>query len=60
MAAAVVAMVATNQDLAERVQIMEQVADIYEAKVSALEACERGAKGYYYPDGRLYECMKPL
>jgi hypothetical protein len=61
MAAAVVVMVATNQDLAERVQIMEAVTEIYEAKVAALEACERGAIGYHYPaTGKLFECSKPL
>jgi Iap family predicted aminopeptidase len=61
MVAAVVVMVATNQDLAERVQIMEAVTDIYEAKVATLEACERGAVGYYYAESKkTFECSKPL
>ena len=62
MAAAVAVMVATNQDLAERVQIMEAVTEIYEAKVSAMEACESGeSRGYHYPEtGKLFECSKPL
>jgi hypothetical protein len=61
MASAVIVMIATNQDLSERVLVMETVTDIYEAKVSAMEACESGkSRGYHYPDGRLFECMKPL
>lgn len=61
MASAVIVMVLTNQDLAERVQIMEAVTEIYEAKVATLEACERGAVGYHYPaTGKLFECSKPL
>jgi hypothetical protein len=58
MVAAVVVMVTTNQDLAERVQIMEQVVEVYEAKVAVLHDCERGAVAYHYPDGTAYECTK--
>jgi len=62
MVSAVIVMVATNQDLAERVQIMEAVTEIYEAKVSAMEACESGkSRGYHYPEtGKLFECMGKL
>ena len=61
MASAVIVMIATNQDLAERVQIMEAVTEIYEAKVAVLHDCERGAIGYHYPaTGKLFECSKPL
>lgn len=38
----------------------EQAAEIYRASQKVLLDCERGAAGYYYPDGRAFECAKPL
>lgn len=43
-----------------RAEHAERAAELYEAKARVLHDCERGATGYYYPDGRTYECSKRL
>lgn len=58
--AAVAVMAITNQDLKARAEIMEKVVEAYEPAVKVLKDCEAGAVGYYYKDGRAFECAKPL
>jgi hypothetical protein len=59
-ASAVIVMIATNQDLAERAAVLEQVLAVYEPRISTMDACERGATAYAYESGRSFECSKPL
>lgn len=40
----------------ERAQFAERAAGLFEARAQALSNCEKGATGYYYPDGRAYQC----
>ena len=58
VAVSVLAVVAT--ELNAKLDVMERVTEIYEAKVTAMTNCEKGAQAYYYPDGRAFECPKPL
>jgi hypothetical protein len=60
VACAVIVMVVTHNDLKERAAIMEQVLTVYEPIVTTFHQCETGATGYYYADGRTYECGKKL
>lgn len=34
----------------------EKAADIYASHAQVMRDCENGAAGYYYKDGRAYEC----
>lgn len=43
-----------------KAEMLERVANTYEANARVLRDCERGATGYYYPDGRVFECSKRL
>ena len=52
--------VAYVDDLEHRALVMEQVLTIYEPIVQTFQRCETGAIGYSYPDGRTFECSKPL
>ena len=59
MALAVIVMIVTHNDLKERAAVMEQVLEVYEPVVQVAKACEAGAVGYAYSDGRAFECSKP-
>ena len=61
MAFAVIVMVTTHQDLADRAEVMEKVLHVYEPRIQVIEACEAGkAIGYHYPSGKAFECQKQL
>lgn len=40
----------------DRAIAAEQAADIGLAHAKAMQACEAGASGYYYSDGRAFQC----
>jgi hypothetical protein len=44
----------------QRAEFAERAAELYASKAKVLDDCERGATGYYYTDGRAYECGKRL
>ena len=44
----------------QRAEAAERAADIFGAQAKVLHDCERGASGYYYNDGRAFECSKRL
>lgn len=46
--------------LVEENLVLSQALEIEGARAQVLRDCERGAVGYYYPDGRAYECSKKL
>ncbi len=41
-------------------QAATQAAQVFEAQARVLRDCERGATGYYYPDGRTFQCGAKL
>ena len=53
---AVLGMVEQIEAATERAIHAEKAAEIYGAKAKVLKDCERGAVGYYYADGRAYQC----
>lgn len=43
-------------DATDRAVAAEQAADIGMAHIKAMRDCEAGASGYYYEDGRAFQC----
>ena len=46
--------------MTDRAIAAERAAEIYGAHAKVMRDCESGATGYHYPDGRIFECQKPL
>lgn len=44
----------------EQRELAERALEFEGARAQVLRDCERGAVGYYYADGRAFECGKPI